>query len=179
MAVHRPSWFPPRIDWFPGEDEDSIGFTIREGCAPDFFALRAICRAAGVRPNARLLYRWLGAHGFTVRVAARNHRHLAAACISKHHPSGSEILVCHVWPEYRTQRLEQRLLMCAALELPEASLTWVIDPAMDETRAARLVDMGWTFHGAETDDAGHEKHRYVHSAIVSRRDAPACPSDCT
>lgn len=165
MTVKRPTYIPARMDWFPGEPLADRKITIREAVAPDVHQIQALLSASVSRfdpdarcPSRKVIYRWLGQADYTVSLCVRNARTAVGICVSRQCPSGVQILHLYVAPEYSSFPLDERLLLLAALELPERP-TQIQLPACDEVRANRLRDLGWRCVQSQ-DDEGERTFEY-------------------
>lgn len=168
MEVVRPSWYPDRLDWYPGEPYRNLAIRIREAGGQDFRSIQGVCRVAGFKANTRTILKWLGQNCFTAYVAVRNSRHVVALCVARHTPDRSTIVVNYVYPSYRSSALEMRMLLLAACELPETPLYWSFSPSEDESRAGALTRVGWEFDGRQIDEDGQESHTYKLAPFVGR-----------
>lgn len=148
MSVKRPTYIPQRMDWFPGEPESNRKVTIREALASDAHQIRALL---GRSFSDKTMYRWLAQADYTVSLAVRNARTAIGVCISRHTPDCVEILHLFVHPEYEAFPIDERLLLLAALELPERPCRITV-PAYDEDRCSRLRDLGYRCVKSETDE---------------------------
>jgi len=182
MTVKRPTYIPSRFDWFPGEPIANRKVTIREAVTPDVHQIRALLASAhaeGKSPPKSAVYTWLGSSDYSVVLAVRNARNAVAICVS--HVTPDRVLIKHLFvhPEYACFPIDERLILMAALELPERP-TQIQVRAYDDDRCKRLRDLGWRCVKSEDDEGDRTfEYRFLRREDRDGRGADAPPEGPT
>lgn len=163
----RLHWVPQRFDWWPQEPADQCGYSFREAARSDLWAIFRLLRPLRFNPSESTIEKWLGTNAYCIRVAVRNGRHVIGACISKHTPDGSRVLVLHVHPEYDAWGLEWKLLLLACCELPECPTNMTVR-ADDPYWVHELKAAGWKAVSCDTDDRGDDLYDFRSEPLVER-----------
>lgn len=162
VAVSRPNHVPDRYDWWHGE-KVSAGWPvmIRDANNADLVQVQALVSAArpGKKFAPRLFGRLLHQHGYSLRLACRNHRNAVALCASRHTPDLTTILLCYSAPCFRGEGLEKALLDLATAEIPEAPSEFNV-PHDDAEMQRILLSSGWSLIRGDESPDGTSPWRY-------------------
>lgn len=160
-TIVRPFWVPKRFDWWPGEDENKITYTIREAVLNDWTLVARILR---VKPY--LAHKWVTQHGYSVLCVSRNTRNIIACIAARHGPEETTVLRFHCSPGFPRNAIVTKFTALLRAEMPEWRVTWTTQPSDDESGLTdHLRALHWK---AETTDDESGRTKFVCAPLVPR-----------